>query len=140
MRSSEIRSRHKQPKPGFLNQYKCSINGRAVFHLCTLVYYSCEHFSVFHSCHFFHVAFFSCRAFLTLDLFVLYSFCIALWSSCIISRFHFFHVAFFHMATFSVALFTCYTFFILHKFHVAFFFSCCTFFTLHIFCVIFFSW
>ena len=135
MRSSEIRSRHKQPKPGFLNQY-------IMFHQRT-GRFPLVHSSVLFLWTFFYISLlslFSCRAFLTLDLFVLYSFCIALWSSCIISRFHFFHVAFFHMATFSVALFTCYTFFILHKFHVAFFFSCCTFFTLHIFCVIFFLW
>ena len=67
-------------------------------------------------------------------------FCVTLCSSCIISIFHFFHIALksFHVQVFDVTLIPCWSFFILHYFHVAFPWSfSCSILLCFIFCVAF---
>ena len=77
--------------------------------------------------HFFHVVLFLCCTF-----FVLHSFCVALWSSGIISMWHFFMLHYFILQFSRDALFSCYSNFKLH-FSRGTLFSRCTFFMFYLF-------
>ena len=107
----------------------------------------CTFLSIFHYCHFFHVALFrdallfSCCMFFMLNYLILQLSCVALFSCCILFRFPlfsyctifmllFFAFHSFYVALFSCCIFSCSTFFVFRFSRVV---SFCTLFMLYSF-------
>ena len=105
-----------------------------------IVRYRFVHFSalfLYIFLHIFLLTLFSCRIFFTLHFLVLQAFCVALWSSCIISYCKFPVMFFFRAVLIPCCTFSRGTLFSCGKFFVFYFFSCC--FMLHFFAVALFS-